>query len=413
MNAEQIREWRCQITKRVDGRTGMQLDRRQILRLAGGFGAALVAGGVLSSSATGAARSLNSAYSGAFQQTGTPVAAATPAVGVRTDGTQLWRVQVGAMDMEHLIDIQSMLPAEITINVGDAIWFEFQMMPGFHTVTFSSGEVPPVIFILDPDAATPTAEPPKLMLNPAVILPSGGNSYDGTGLVTSGLDILRDASTPPFVLTFTKTGSFNYQCIPHGVVMQAKVIVQDAGTKLPYDQAAYDQMAKDRIAELIKEGMAAAEQFGKAIATKRPDGMSLWELSAGVGGKNQDRVNRFLPDTIDIGVGDTIRWVNRSEGEPHTVTFLGGEKPPEDTLVEPQPAGPPKLFQNNLTLLRQGNDVYSGTGYHNSGFLGKDFTGTDTYELTFDTAGKFPYYCVLHGGADGSGMAASVTVKNK
>ena len=32
-------------------------------------------------------------------------------------------------------------------------------------------------------------------------------------------------------------------------------------------------------------------------------------------------------------------------------------------------------------------------------------------ESRFDTAGEFPYYCVLHGGADGTGMAATLTVE--
>ena len=374
VNADQIRAWRDQIEKSMDMRTRRRLDRRQVLRLAGSLGAAFAAGSILSSTATGTSRTMGSSYLGSLQTAATPIAAATPVVGPRGDGTNLWRVQVGAMNMENLIDIQALLPAEITINAGDTIWFEFQMMPGFHTVTFLSGDKLPAIFMPDPDA-TPVSGPPKLMVNPAVIFPSGGSSYDGTGFVNSGLDILRDASTPPFTLTFTKPGTYNYQCIPHGVVMQAKVIVQEAGSKLPSDQAAYDQMVKDRVAELIKNGKASVEQYAKAIPTKRADGSTLWELSAGVGGKNQDRVNRFLPDAIEIGVGDTIRWVNRSEGEPHTVTFLGGEKPPEDTLVEAQPAGPPKLIQSNLTLLKQGNDVYSGTGYHNSGFLGKDFTG--------------------------------------
>lgn len=409
MNADQRQEIRDHITHRAGAGTIERIDRRRLLQLAGGLGVALAGGGMLFTAADSASGRSGSVSLRAMQQTGTPVAAATPQVGMQANGTHLWKVQVGAMDMENMIDIQAMLPAEITINAGDAIWFEFGMMPGFHTVTFTSGEEPPTIFMPDSDA-TPAAGPPTLMLNPNVIFPSGGDSYDGTGLVNSGLDIFRDATTPPFVLTFTKPGTYDYQCIPHQAVMKATVIVRDAGADLPHDQAAYDQMAKERIGALIGEGMAAAEEHAEATSTKRADGTTLWELSAGVGGKSQARVFRMLPDAIEVGMGDTIRWVNRSVGEPHTVTFLGGEEPPEDTLIEPQPAGPPKLIQNNLTLLPQGGDVFSGTGYHNSGFIGTDFPGGESFTLTFDTSGEFSYYCILHGGADGTGMSATVTV---
>ena len=45
-------------------------------------------------------------------------------------------------------------------------------------------------------------------------------------------------------------------------------------------------------------------------------------------------------------IGDTVRWTDRSIGEPHTVTFLGGTEPVEDVILEPQPDGTPKLCQN-------------------------------------------------------------------
>jgi len=90
----------------------------------------------------------------------------------------------------------------------------------------------------------------------------------------------------------------------------------------------------------------------------------------------------------------------RSPGAPPTAT----------SGVDPRPDGPPKFIQNNLTLLPQGGEVFSGTGYHNSGFMGPEFVGIEDYELTFDTPGEFDYLCILHGRPDGTGMAAKVIV---
>jgi len=121
-----------------------------------------------------------------------------------------------------------------------------------------------------------------------------------------------------------------------------------------------------------------------------------------------------------IKVGDTVRWTDRTTGEPHTVTFLGGTEPPEDVLIEPQEGGPPKLIQNYQSFLPIGESTFDGNGYRNSGFLGLppevgEMFGLlgDSYELTFTAPGEYGYYCILHaGGPDDEGrMIGKVTVE--
>ncbi len=409
-----------------------KMPRREALRLLGALGLTtagigafgLAAVSTKSTSAGSVARggvhaghgSLYAALLG--QDPGTPAAVAPPTPGEQPDGTYLWRVQVAGTDEENLIDTQAFFPKEITINAGDEIYFEFPNPPGFHTVTFLSGEEVPPLFVPDEEGAptaSPAAGPPTLVLNPQVAFHSGQDTYDGTGFLNSGLDVVRLPGDPPFVLTFTTPGTYEYQCIPHGVVMKATVIVQEAGTAHPEDQAAVDARAEEERAALIEEGMAETAEYAEAVATARDDGTTLWEVAAGAG-EGQARVLRFLPDALEIKAGDTVRWVNHSKTEPHTVTFLGaGVEQPEDIAVEPQPDGPPKIIQNPLTLFPQGGDVYSGEGYVNSGFLGElngePLPGGTEYELTFDTAGEFPYYCILHAsGPEGPGMAGTITV---
>jgi len=196
--------------------------------------------------------------------------------------------------------------------------------------------------------------------------------------------------------------------------MKATVVVQEAGSALPEDQAAIDARAEEERAALIEEGMAEIAEYAKATATARDDGSTLWEIAAGAG-EGQARVLRFLPDTLEIKAGDTVRWVNHSKTEPHTVTFLGtGVEQPEDA-IEPQPSGPPKIVLSPLLLFPQGGEVYSGEGLFNSGYTGElsgePLPGGPAYELTFDTAGEFPYYCALHGsGPEGPGMTGTITV---
>src|SRR5262245_52830964 len=108
---------------------GRQISRRAVLRAMGG--SLVAAGGLI---ARGWAPAL--ARLARAQDEGTPAPQATPQLGPRADGTKVWRVEVGAMDEVSSIEVMAFLPGQITVNVGNTIFFENQ---GFHTVTFQSG----------------------------------------------------------------------------------------------------------------------------------------------------------------------------------------------------------------------------------------------------------------------------------
>jgi plastocyanin len=347
-----------------------QLNRREVLRLIGGFG--LATAGMVALGRRASAH-----------QEGAATPAATPQVGPQADGTTLWKVVVGGMDMENMIEYHGFFPGEITINAGDSIWFAEQM-PMFHTITFPG---------------------------PLLFTGAGGTVVDGSQLVSTGVDVFGDGS--PWVFTFPKAGTYEYACIPHGAVMRAKVIVQDAGSALPKDQAAYDADAAAQIAALQEQGLAEIEKYSAPVSTKRDDGTTLWEVAVGAGGFSQVRVQRILPGSMEVTAGDTIKYIIQSEGEPHTVSFIGaGETPPEDTLVEAFADGSPKFVQNMETFLPQGGNVFSGKGWVNSGFMGIPQLGLPMeWEVTFDTPGEYVPFCRLHGDADGTGMAGKLTVK--
>jgi plastocyanin len=78
----------------------------------------------------------------------------------------------------------------------------------------------------------------------------------------------------------------------------------------------------------------------------------------------------FVPSSINIEVGDTVMWVNAAGGFSHGVHSDDG------TTFTFGPAAAPWNFSH-----------------------------------TFLTAGKFPYYCQVHGGAGGVGMSGVVFVR--
>ncbi|MHB1536821.1 MAG: plastocyanin/azurin family copper-binding protein [Acidimicrobiales bacterium] len=97
-------------------------------------------------------------------------------------------------------------------------------------------------------------------------------------------------------------------------------------------------------------------------------------------------VMRFLPDSLDVHVGDQVVWTQLAPQEVHTVTFLSGQPAPANPFAPPS-----------------GGPDYNGTTLTNSGPL----FPFQTYSLTFTRPGTFSYTCLLH---DQLGMDATVTV---
>ncbi|GHO94092.1 hypothetical protein KSF_041400 [Reticulibacter mediterranei] len=109
-----------------------------------------------------------------------------------------------------------------------------------------------------------------------------------------------------------------------------------------------------------------------------------------VGVENRSRVIRgkaFLPDVLQVNIGDSIMWTSHSS-EIHTVTFLPpGQQPLSFDETNPQ--------QTN----RVGSNVYDGKHYFNSGILSNvanfSFHASKSYRLTFGITGDFIYYCLV------------------
>jgi plastocyanin len=87
----------------------------------------------------------------------------------------------------------------------------------------------------------------------------------------------------------------------------------------------------------------------------------------------------FHPATIEITVGDTVKWTHEGTTTPHTVTAKDGS------------------FDSHPSCTGAAEDC---------------MTGGDTFSRKFTQVGSVGYYCKLHGSASGcSGMCGKVVVK--
>src|SRR5690242_3711140 len=85
-----------------------RLSRRRMLRLSGGFG--LAAAGLALGGRLGGASLVASAHDAmpGAQAAATPPP--PPSTGLQPDGTRIWRVLAGSMDMENGLDLQAFFP---------------------------------------------------------------------------------------------------------------------------------------------------------------------------------------------------------------------------------------------------------------------------------------------------------------
>lgn len=395
-----------------------RMSRRQVIGLLGALGLSLSAAPWLTRKVGAESAAGHGGHGPTLSQEGSPPAEgappATPELGPQADGTTTWKVVVGGFNEALAAEYSQFLPETITINAGDRIYFE---MGGFHNVVF--GDVTPKPLILpDPSGATPIAasgqpDQPQLIFNPEVLFPAGGDVVDGSTFVNSGVAL--DPTAPPVVFTFPTAGTFDMICLIHAMHMKGQVVVQEAGSELPMDQAAIDEAVAARLAELDAEAEALLQTAPATPAAG--DGATTHEVLVGPGQQFIDTF-KFVPSELSINAGDTVRWVWASSMTPHTVTFLGGEDPVEDIIISGGEAGPPTVYINPLSIYGTENPgTYSGEGLVNSGYLFEvpalpsGYTLPTSFELIFDTAGEYGYYCILHAGSPDDDPSMGMTGK--
>jgi plastocyanin len=267
------------------------------------------------------------------------------------------------------------MAGDVTILVGDSINWTWESDEP-HSVTFGNGP-----------ADEPPDEWPVAGLTGTVPPPPGTanltGTYAGTGFLNTGL--LWKGSTA--TVQFTAAGTLPYICVIHPGMAGVVNVVASGTTTTQAEIDTKSTQTRDALLGAVAGLQATAE--AAVSETERSDGTSLWSIFTSAktdpapqagGGTGYLELLRFIPASLQIEEGDTVRWTAPSV---HTVTFLAAGQDPSSV----DPFGTPPA----------GGTTYDGTSLYHSGLLGIPAPGApSTYELTFPDAGSFGYICALH-----------------
>lgn len=309
---------------------------------------------------------------------------------------QVFRVLAGYEDLTNEgLQVEAFLPAALTIKAGDTVTWDFALLEP-HTVTFLSGAARPADFIPGADG--------RLMVNPAMQFPAGGEEYDGTGFANSGLNPEAPIGGPfSYSLTFTTPGSFQYVCLIHPQQFGTVTVLAEDAPPVFSPEIVSDNMVVERDGLIAEINNVRSNTKTRGEIDRRDDGTAEYEVLAGISSPNVDLMVFDQPD-LNIAQGDTVTWSWKATSAPHNVLFLPADQEmPFFIIPEFKPDGPPDLIVNPVVLKPAGGEDFDPTKLLNSGVrlnpaapppIG--FAGGETYSLTFSEQGTFSYVCSLH-----------------
>lgn len=328
-----------------------------------------------------------------------PVAAAPLTQG------NIYTVTVGAENVSQGIGIMSFFPGTLTIHVGDTVIWKAGSHE-IHTVTFlPNGMAAPSL-----DVPTPPGLGSPLMLNPVAAFPNlaYGSNYDGSTYANSGILSTDPGFAIQYRLTFTKTGSFPYLCLVHGVMMSGTIHVVPTSVAVESPSAVARQSALAVTTALAKGLRLIGSGMNLVPApVLNPDGTSHFTVLIGYANGAVEAM-RFFPSKLVVHPGDTITFkLSPANDAPHTVTFLNGNADIPFVIPSPNPPNPPYLLINPQVLFPINPGIpLNKTQVFSSGFLMPG--GQTSYNLMIgSTLGNYTYQCLLH---DTSGMLGQLSV---
>jgi plastocyanin len=322
----------------------------------------------------------------------------------------------------------SFYPDNITIHEGDTVTWKHNSGGEPHTVSFlGPGTTLPGFFANQPSGPPPqlpsTGPFPSLDVNPQVVFPAGGNTYDGSAFTSSGSLAANIPGPQTYSLMFPKAGTYKYVCLIHTAQypdgslspMVGTITVVAADQPLPMTPAQVEAAGQADLAD----DAALAAGHEKAAATVPPDspgpnGTTIHHVNVGYVATtpDNDQVDhqRFYPATLTINQGDTVVWSAPTDHLTHNVLF--GEPNAQPLNVQPQPQGPPKITAPFEVFFPVGGPVNAGSGVYSSGLIQgpKDPPSPfpTSYSLTFTQPGTYNYVCGLH---NGNGMKGTIIVR--
>ena len=317
-------------------------------------------------------------------------------------------------EQQYSTDAQDYFPHSVTVHVGDSVKF----IRSFHTVDFPPRGQKALPFILpngpQANGVNDAAGSPfwfdgkvtEFGFNPAIAKTPSKGTYNGKTRVESGVPN-GPGSPPPFVVKFTKTGSFTYYCNIHpGMKGVVHVVAKTAKAPSAKDDA-------KAVTKQVNADLASAKQLSKTIA---PTGT----VQIGAEGPGHVEYYGFFGPTAAISAGTTLRFqMGKGTLETHTATTDkdASSAPP------PAPGGEtqiPSLYLSGLANTFNGAGPFDpratfpsddpggtpaslspslhGNGFWNSGALDNSTASPvpSNASVRFDTPGTYTFYCLIH-----------------
>jgi plastocyanin len=293
-------------------------------------------------------------------------------------------------------DVNAFFNKKTTINVGDTVSFQ---LAGFHTVDLPgrAGTRLPLIVPngtlvsgVNDAAGNPfwfNGKVPNVGLNPALLAPGKGKTYNGGKRLDSGLPS-PSGPPKPFNVKFTKAGKYRFFCDVHPGMI-GTVVVKSAGKTIPTTK----QDAKALVAQATRDIKAAI----KASKTKPPANT----VSLGESGPGGVELFTMFPATLTVNANTVVTFqMSKDSFETHTATFA--PVPELKTLAKgfqgvafPAqgvfPSDPTQPISESLTA--------HGDGFANTGALDtnpKSTTIPSSGKIDFTQAGTYHFICLIH-----------------
>ena len=312
---------------------------------------------------------------------------------------QNWNATVGGQSADMSKQAVAFLPNEIWIHAGDSITWSFAS-EDINTVTFLTvGQVYP----FDDTQGCPPIAP-------------SGSPFDGSSCVSSAPLMLGQT----YQVIFPKAGNYEIVCLVHAQ-MFGVIHVLDPALSLPYDQAFYDEEAKEQLKALLEDAdrhhaehqHSVGDMFSSKVSSPTKSVTAgVGEIASTAGGQQSFSLVRFINGTVTIHATETVEWTNLDPEIGHTITF--GVVPQD--LIDPScspncvvSTDPDGALHATITSTQQ--NVHSGL----IAALLEDEPGVPQgpvspatrFRITFTRPGTYPYVCAFH---DNLGMDGEVIV---
>lgn len=369
-------------------------------------------------------------------------------------------VHAGAVDptdpqSAHMFE--AFFPKQLRVHRGDRVRWEFPNQgngaQGFHTVTFAKN--PARTSFVRADEA-----PGTLAFDELTFFTTGCGRTgqpvcvisDTEKLVSSGTFIQHNGGLGkihPFdAVIDLPVGTYSYFCALHhpNMVGTIEVVPDD----VPTSNAKPADFVDDITTHVHHANAEFAAQAKPTVVNEK--GRRVWTVDAGGSTDGEPRIvtETFLPSSLEIRAGDTVRWV--MDGTAHTVTFpdtTTSSPPPHMTLnceTDGRATGVPGVpligtagasgalpwcppgMNIEMVVTPQAANQYRAPNdevvpgvLHNSGILigahqtermrgrppGSGTRFPSTFEATFPVPGTYTYRCLIHW----QFMSGSITVR--